>query len=137
MKERKAILSTLWIFLTANFIYCDILDNMQQGIVKDLLAGYFGAIPITQGFLLGVSILLEIPISMILLSRILKYKINRIANIAAGFIMTAAQVISLVLPGGTPPIHYIFYSVIEIACAVFIMWYAWKWTETINMGETK
>ena len=50
-----------------------------------------GSIQLTEGFLLGASILVEIPIAMVLLSQILKYRANRWANIIAGTIMTAVH----------------------------------------------
>jgi hypothetical protein len=79
----------------------------------------------TQGFLLGAGILVEIPIAMVLLSRVLKYRANRWANIAAGLVMTAVQCATLVL---TPPLaYYVFFSILEIGCTALIVWYAWTW----------
>jgi len=68
---------------------------------------------------------MEIPFVMILLSRILNYRANRLANIIAGIIMTAAQFASLFV--GSSELHYTFYSVIEISGTLFIVWYALKW----------
>jgi hypothetical protein len=127
MKDRKVILSTLWIFVMFNFLYCDILGLMDPGLLKEIMTGYAGSIQITQGFLLGAAILMEIPIAMVLLSRVLNYRANRWANIIAGAIMTAVQISSLFF--GTPPtLYYIFFSIIEIASLLFIVWYAWKWS---------
>ncbi len=127
MKDRKVILSTLWIFITANYIFCDVLSIMEPEFLKILLEGgkVAGSQTVTQEFLLAAAILLEIPFAMIILSRILKYRVNRLINIIAGIIMTVVQIGSLF--AGTPTLHYIFYSVIEIACALFITWYAWTW----------
>jgi hypothetical protein len=126
MQDRKAILSTLWVFLTANYIFCDVLSNMEPAVIKALMTGTIGSLQITQGFLLTSAIMMEIPFAMILLSRVLKYRVNRWANIIAGAIMTVVQVGSMGM--GTPPtLHYLFYSAIEIACNLFIIWYAWKW----------
>ena len=126
MQDRKAILSTLWIFLTANYIYCDVLSHMDPTAIKELVTGTLGSIQVTQGFLLAAAIFMEIPFAMIILSRVLKYRINRWANIIAGVFMAASQVGTMNM--GTPPtLHYLFYSAIEIACNLFIVWYAWKW----------
>ena len=117
MKDRKLALSTLWVFLMFNYLYCDVLtltDPVKQSGPQ-----------LTQGFLLGASILMEIPIVMVILSRILKYRINRWANIIAGTIMVAVQILTLFI--GIPTIYYVFFSAIEITCALFIIWYAWKW----------
>lgn len=126
MKDRKVILQTLWIFATLNYLYCDILALMDSSILKQFMTGNVGGIHLTQGFLLGASILMEIPIAMVLLSRVLKYKLNRWANIIAGIIMTVVQFSSLFF-GSSPTNYYIFFSIIEITTTAFIIWYAWKW----------
>jgi hypothetical protein len=126
IQDRKAILSTLWIFLTANYIYCDVLSHMDPAAIKELVTGMLGAIQVTQSFLLSAAIFMEIPFAMIILSRVLKYRANRWANIIAGAVMAAIQVGTMNM--GTPPtLHYLFYSAIEIACTLFIAWYAWTW----------
>lgn len=127
MKDRKVVLSTLWIFITANYIFCDVLSNMNPEFLKVLMQGgqFSGLPPINQEFLLGAAIFMEIPFAMILCSRLLKYRANRWTNIIAGTIMTAIQIGSLFI--GPPTLHYIFYSTIEIACSSFIVFYAWKW----------
>jgi hypothetical protein len=118
--DMKVKLSTLWVFATLNYIYCDVVTVMDP--VKHV------PIQLTQGFLLGASILVEIPIAMVLLSRILKYRASRWANIIAGTIMTAVQIVSLFV--ATPTMYYMFFSAIEITCTALIVWYAWKWPNT-------
>lgn len=127
MADMKGMLSTLWIFLTVNYIYCDVLQNLEPGVIADAMAGYVagGTVQITPGFLLGTAIMMELPFAMILLSRVLKYRVNRLANIIVGTIMAAVQVVSLFLT--TPSDAYCFFSIIEIACLLYIVWSAWKW----------
>jgi Family of unknown function (DUF6326) len=126
LKDRRVILSTLWIFVTLNYIYCDVAGLMDSELLRQFLTGNVNGIPMTQGFLLAAGILLEIPIAMVLLARVLKYRANRWANIAAGSVMTVVQISSLVL---TPPqAYYVFFSIIEIGCTALIVWYSWKWS---------
>ena len=95
--------------------------------MKSLVAtGTSGGMEFTQGFLLSFSILMEIPIAMFLLSRILKYSVNRWSNIIAGVIMVIVQTYSLFNPSTG---YYLFFSIIEIACLLWIIWSAWKWDE--------
>jgi hypothetical protein len=125
-QDRKAIFSTLWIFLAVNYIFCDVLSNMEPAVIKDLMAGAAGTLQITQEFLLAAAILMELPFAMIVLSRVLKYRANRWANIIAGAIMATVQVGTM--STGTPPtLHYLFFSAIEVGCNLLIVWYAWKW----------
>ena len=124
-KDRKAILSTLWIFVTLNYLYCDVLGLMNPELLRQYLTGDVNGIHLTQGFLLGAGILIEIPMALVLLSRVLGYRANRWANVAAGSVMTVVQCLTLVL---TPPAgYYIYFSILEIACTAFIVWYAWTW----------
>jgi hypothetical protein len=126
MDGMKARLSTLWIFAVLNYLYCDVMSLMDPEFLKQYMAGDVGGIRITQGFLLGAAILMEISISMVLLSRVLKFGANRWANIIAGTIMTVVQFSTLFF-GSSPTSYYIFFSIIEIACTALIVWYAWKW----------
>lgn len=126
MESIKARFQTLWIFVMLNYLYCDLISNMDANVLKDLLAGHAGSIQVNQEFMLGAAFLMEIPIAMVLLSRVLKYRANRWANIIAGAVMTIVQLSSLFFGTG-PTLHYVFYSIIEIACTLFIAWNAWQW----------
>ncbi len=134
MEYKKGKLQALWIFVMFNYLYCDLISNMDSGVLKGLLEGHAGSIQINQEFMLGAAFLMEIPIAMVLMSRILKYRANRWANIIAGTIMTVVQLSSLFF-GTELTIHYIFYSVIEVACTAFIAWTAWKWRNPEGQQE--
>src|SRR3954451_11170966 len=88
-------LTTLWIFVTLNTIYCDVTRLMDPDVLKQYLAGNLGGLQMTQGFLLATAIFVEIKISMVLLSRLLGHRANRRANIAAGAFMTLVTAATL------------------------------------------
>jgi hypothetical protein len=127
MTSTKVLLSTLWVFAVFNYLYADVVTLMDSEMLKMIMAGQVGSMRMTRGLLLGAAVLVETAIAMVLLSRILEYTVNRWANIIAGVIHTAAVALSLVLGGGTPTLYYLFFATIEIACTVFIIWYAWRW----------
>lgn len=128
-KDRKMILSTLWIFVTLNYLYCDVLSLMSPEMLNSLITtGGVGGINMDETTLLGAAILLEIPIALVFFSRILSYKANRLANIIAGSIMTLVMVGTILMEG--PSYHYIFLGAIEIATTIFIVWFAWTWTKS-------
>lgn len=120
----KVKLSTLWIFVMFNMAFADIVGFMNPGTLKDIMTGSVG-FEITQELLLAFSVLLEIPIAMIFLSRILKYKANRWANIIAAVITTL-----FVIGGGSTSLSYIFFATIEVLALSLIVWYAWKWPKS-------
>ena len=121
----KVKLSVLWLFVMLNYIYADIITLMDSSVLNEILTGSVGGLQITQGFLLGAAILMEIPIAMVVLSLVLKYKANRWANIFAGTIKTVVMILTMFV--GVPTLYYIFFGTIEIACTSLIVWYAWKW----------
>jgi len=132
-RDRKRMLSLLWIFAMFNYVYADILilyfnASLQPTAWKQFQSGQVGSIHITQGFVLVGAILMETAIAMVLLARVLPYRANRWANIIVGVIQTAEVGWSL-----TGPVYwnlfYVFFSAIEIACTLFIIWYAWTWRQ--------
>jgi hypothetical protein len=129
--DRKVALSTLWVFAMFNYVYADILTlyfnaTLQPAAWKQFQSGQVGSIHISQGFVLVGAILMETAIAMVLLARVLPYRANRWANIIIGGIQTVEVGWSL-----TGPVYwnlfYFFFSAIEIACTLFIIWYAWTW----------
>jgi hypothetical protein len=118
--DAKMILSTLWIFAMLNYIYADVFGLFFMPGAQE------GTAAMSAGAALGFAVLMETAIAMVLLSRLLKYGVNRWANIIAGAIHTAAVALSALT--GTPPApYYVFFATIEIACTLVIIGYAWKW----------
>jgi hypothetical protein len=126
-KDMRILLVLLWVFYSVTFIYCDVQSSLQPGVLADHMSGYTadGTVKITDGFLLEVAIIFAIPFLMIVLSWVLKYRANRWANFIAGTLFVLLQIGSLFL--GKPSPAYIFYSTIEIAGLLLIVWNSWKW----------
>src|SRR5665647_527902 len=87
IEDMKTRLSALWLFAMLTYTYGDVVTLMDP--VKH------GSIQLTEGFLLGASIFMMIPITMVLLSRILRYRSNRWASIITGTIMTVSLILTL------------------------------------------
>ena len=128
MKDTRILLTLLWIFFSVNFVFCDLRTYMEPGVLQEIMTGYVagGDVQITQGFLLVTAMIWEIPFVMIVLSWVLKYRANRWANIIVGTTMAVLQISSFFI--GTPTLQYMFYSTLEIASMLLIVWNAWKWS---------
>lgn len=126
-RRRASVLSAMWIFAMFNYLYADVMTLMQAEVLQGFLAGQVGGMRITPAFLLAAAVLMETAIAMTLLSRILARKPNRILNIVAGILHTAAVGGSLFAGTGEVAPFYLFCAVIEMACTVFIVGYAWTW----------
>ncbi|GAI87740.1 unnamed protein product [marine sediment metagenome] len=119
--DLKVLLSTLWIVVMLNMIFADILTLYISEFLQEILTEST-PVQITQELMLAMAFIIEIPIVMIFLSRVLKYKANRWVNIIASVIT-----ILFVVIGGSLVLHYIFFAAIEVVCLSLIIWYAWKW----------
>ena len=121
--DKKAYFSTLWIVVMINVAMADIF-----GFMMDKMAGTAAPeIQVPQIGMLIFAIIMEIPILMIFLSRVLKYKANRWANIIAAIITVV-----FIVAGGSLDMVYAFFATVEIVCLGLIIWNAWKWSSTDN-----
>ncbi|MEQ8580394.1 MAG: DUF6326 family protein [Marinoscillum sp.] len=100
---------------------------MSAEMLSALLTGEVAGIQMNEVTLLGVSMLMEISIVMVLLSRVLNRRANRWANIIAGSIKTIVMIGTLLMGASY---HYVFFATIEIATSLFIVWYAWRWVDS-------
>ena len=119
MNDMGTRISTLWVVVMFNMVFADIVGMMMPGVLQAMSAGQVG-VQVTQGLLLVFAILLEIPIAMIFVSRILKPRANRWANTVAAVVTTA-----FVVGGGSPYLHYYFFATVEVACMALIVWTVW------------
>ena len=138
MHDTKERLSLLWIFALLNYLYADVLALFS-------FDGSPSSAPhLPQWALLGSAVLMEIPIAMIVASRLLPFRANRRANIIAGAFMTLVNgFLTFVLPltngDFRDPIFpaYVFFATIETVCTSVIVWQAWTWSgvESVRTSE--
>jgi hypothetical protein len=120
--DTKTLLSTLWVVVMINMLKADILSLYIPGSAEELAkTSASTGTPIAQ-LMLGGAIMMEISIAMIILSRVLKYGINRWVNIIVSLITMA-----FVVGGGVSYPHYLFIATVEVICLLMIIWFAWKW----------
>ena len=120
--DTKVLLSTLWIVVMINMLKADILSLYIPGTADELAktaASTGAAIP---QLMLGGAIMMELAILMLVLSRLLTYRLNRWANIIMSIITMA-----FVVGGGVSYPHYIFIATVEVICLLLILWNAWQW----------
>ena len=121
--DTKVLLSTLWIVVIINMLKADILSLYIPGAAEEVArTSASTGTPIPQ-LMLGAAIIMEIAIAMIILSRVLTYRVNRWANMIVGLIT-----IAFVVGGGSTYPHYLFIAGVEVVCLLIIIWRAWKWS---------
>jgi len=120
--EPQTLLSTLWIFVLFNMIFRDLHQLGKAGFIEEIMSGAINGVKLTDGLALVGGFLAEVPILMVLLSRILEDKANKWANLIAG-------IITLVVFATAAPyadMDDVFHMVIEVVAILWIFQTAWK-----------
>ena len=120
--DMKAILSTIWIFVLLNVLFRDIHELFRPGFLEEIMTGTVNGNQMSEGLLLTAGIMLEIAIAMVILSRVLNYRVNRWANISAGVVT-----IGFIIANGANDRDDLFFAAVEVVALAIIVWYAWKW----------
>jgi hypothetical protein len=93
-----------------------LLAKMNQGLIAP-----FGRA--TDNVLIGVSLMMALPSTMIFLSVALPARLNRLVNITVGVLYSA--IITVTMWAG--PKHFLVYGVIEITLTLFVIYHAARW----------
>lgn len=120
MSDSRERLSTLWIVILFNMVFADILSFLNPEFLRGVLTGYAEGIRVTHPLLVGSAVILQVPILMVLLSRVLTPTANRRAHFVA-VPLTAAFVIG----GGSTYPHYLFLAGVELVCLALILRQVW------------
>jgi hypothetical protein len=116
--DPRVKLSLLWIFVIINMAYADILSLMDPAsIIRGIMAGN----PMPAGGLLAGAIVMETSFAMVILPWLLNYKVNRWVSLIIGVFMSWQIVI------GGHGSYYLFFTLVEVASILLIIWFTWKW----------
>lgn len=120
--DTKAVLSSLWIVVMINMLKADILSLFIPGSAEEVAKTAASAGASIPQLMLGAAIIGQLAIAMIVLSRVLKYGINRWVNM-----VTAIVIIAYIWGGMAMYPHYIFIASVETLCLLLIIGFAWTW----------
>jgi hypothetical protein len=124
--DTKALLSTLWIVVMINMLKADILSLFIPGATDEVVRTAASVDASIPQLMLGAAIIGQLAIAMIILSRVLKYSLNRWINIVVSLV-----IIAYIWGGMAFYPHYIFIASVETLCLMLITWFAWKWRKTV------
>lgn len=125
----KMEFSALWTALMFLYIYADIFSLFKPGQIDEMASGRMGPLVVTQGSMLGASILMLLPAVMVYLSLELRPKACRWANIVLGLLYTLVNIGNL---SGESWAFYFVYGIVEVGLTLLIVGQAWRWR---NFGE--
>lgn len=115
--EAQTLLSTLWIFILFNMILRDLHEFPTEGYVEELIS-----LKLSEKVMLFYGFMVEIPILMVLFSRLLNDTANKWTNMLAASI--ALLGILSTLPAAD--MDDVFFAIISSAALLAVMLTAWK-----------
>ena len=116
-------LSLLWTSLMCCFVYGDYFELYQPGKLDRIAEGRIGPFAVSQGALVGTTLLMIVPSLMIALSALLPSRASRAANLLFGTLYAAVML--LAIQGAWR--FYVLIGVVEIGLCAAIVWSAWHW----------
>ncbi len=133
-KDRKIVLSTMWVFVLLNMIYADILGMLRPGYL-DLLERM--SQELSGSAVLLFAVLMEVVILMVPLSIIL----NRAANRWTHFVAVPLSIMWVIVPslmpslGDATPLSYVFFATVEVATMLAMLWFVWRWPASDSAND--
>jgi hypothetical protein len=122
VRDRKVILSTLWVFVMFCIAYADIIGFIEPGTLENIINGDMG-FELTPALILVFSLIQALPIVMILVSRCFRRDVNRWLNI-----IVAVLTLVYVLGGGNwESVSYPVFAALEVIAMLAIIWLAFTW----------
>jgi len=123
--DGAAVISSAWVFVVLNYLYADVIILMSGHGPSTAQEAELVAALSTPGMFLVAAIYLQTAMVMIILSRLLKYGVNRWLNIIVATLQASGAIASLLVV--TNAGFYIFFVVCEVLALGFIVLYAWRW----------
>ncbi len=123
--DTKVQLSALWTATMFCYIYCDYFALYIPGRLEGMMSGEMGPLgAVTQGTLVGTSLLMAVPSLMIAFSVVLPARPNRILNISVG---TFYALLLALFASTATWYFYRLFAGLEALLAALVVARAWRW----------
>jgi hypothetical protein len=125
----KLVLCALWIAMLIVFAYGDIFSLLRADVIRAALDGKMATMGITvdQMFLVVTDVYILIPTLMVVLSLVLRPRVNRIVNIVVALVYAVSIIATCI---GETWAYYLLGSAVEVVLLIAIVRTAWMWPRT-------
>ena len=126
----KIVLAGLWTAMLFVFAYVDIFAYLRGDVVRAALDGKVATmdIDVSQAFLAATLIYILVPSLMVVLSLLLKPRVNRISNITISAVYSVTIAVSCI---GETWAYYLIGSAVEVLLLAMVARTAWTWPRHI------
>jgi hypothetical protein len=124
--KMQTTLSTLWLVTLLNVLFRDIHEFVRPGFIEEVMARTASGAGLPEVAFLGFAVVLEIPIMMVLMARVLPRQANSWVNLIAAPFMIIF-VLSGLFIDRPADLDDVFHAAVEILLLTFIIWLAWRW----------
>ena len=115
----RGVLSSLWLFYFVNHFFMSLHEFANPIFLERLLGGF----DVSDSVMLMAAIMIEIPIAMIVLSRVLPNKINWIVNIVVAILTIGIEIMNNL----NPDLDNMFFITAELIGFVAIIVISLRW----------
>lgn len=118
------LLSTIWISVLLSMLFRDVHEYLREGFIAELAnSGTVNGGEVSGTTLLVSGIVLQLPLAMVVLARVLPRRTNRLANIMVAAIMAMGV-------AGTWPkdADDIIFGIFQLASLAFIAVISYRWS---------
>ena len=122
----KLVLSALWIAMLFVFAYVDIFGFFRADVLNAAIEGNVAttALAVNQVFLTAALVYILLPSVMVVLSLVLRPRVNRMTNVVVSVLYSLTIVYSC---RGETWVYYLLGSAVEVVLLLAIARTAWKW----------
>lgn len=123
--KTRGILSSLWIFFFVNHFFMGFHEFANPAFVQQLIGGF----DVSDTLLLVAAVTIELPILMVVLSRVLPNRINWIVNIAVAVFAVGLEIMN----NPSPDLDNLFFLAAEFVGFATIIVMSIRWRRRLNI----
>jgi hypothetical protein len=122
----KIVLAGLWTAMLFVFAYVDIFAYLRGDVLRAALDGKVASldVDVNQVFLTATLIYILVPSLMVVLSLLLKPRVNRLSNLTISLVYIVTIGLSCI---GETWAYYLIGSVVEVLLLAMVARSAWRW----------
>lgn len=121
--------AALWIFMAVSMSAYTLLAILEPGVLDDVMKGQVGEMEITEGMLFFLAVFWIVPLTMAVLTLILRKPLAKATNLGVGVLAAAMWAWDFVehLAAGEASFGTSMLAAGMVLAGLGVLWHAWRW----------